>query len=443
MRDKKNVNLKGSGFAQRLATLREKLHLTKTDLANKAGLSYRTIHDLERERRDHIQEKTLMLLSEALDVSVDELLNRGANSNGRTGTAPGSAPVHRRLRIWLLAGFACLLLAGAAYGWHFARSHPQWTVDKNRTLTVRDVVFGTRLWGFSPDIKVGSCLLSPWRKDHLLVAITSDAINGGCLLNLDLATGDTIWVMRPDIDAAIRAFGAEDVLAANFACRFVTPIDVAGDGVPELAVTFIHRLYYPSLACLVNAEGHMISQYAVKGHIIDTFVGDLDGDGREEFVGAGTNNAKAYNGASIIELDGDHWSGASIDSLCNPWSSEPDSALYRLVLPGFPPPCMDLMQQTRLHAREFRTHRNPDNTINFSLCVGSSVPDHADMIVFLDHQLHPLDCEPSDYFREKWFSQWPDSLTTADRPNGPAWWTTWLTTAKRFEAGHWPPPSGM
>ena len=66
-RNSKNVALP-PGFAARLRKLREARNLSKTDLADKAGPTYRTVQNLETNRHKRAQEKTLMGLAEGTEV---------------------------------------------------------------------------------------------------------------------------------------------------------------------------------------------------------------------------------------------------------------------------------------------------------------------------------------------------------------------------------------
>jgi transcriptional regulator with XRE-family HTH domain len=61
-------------FGDRLRALREAAGLTKTELASKAGLSYRAVHNLETDCHLRVLQKTVMVLAEALGVSCDVLL---------------------------------------------------------------------------------------------------------------------------------------------------------------------------------------------------------------------------------------------------------------------------------------------------------------------------------------------------------------------------------
>ena len=91
-----NIDLRGLDFPQRLRSLRERLHLSQSDLAQRAGLSYRTIHDLELGKRAKAQEKTLLLLAEALGISVSDLVGNDSGTDIAFSAKSGNRK--RRLR---------------------------------------------------------------------------------------------------------------------------------------------------------------------------------------------------------------------------------------------------------------------------------------------------------------------------------------------------------
>lgn len=433
----KNVNVSGVGFPKRLNALREAKRLSKSDLADKAGLSYRTIHDLESGKRRRVQEKTLLLLAEALDVPVEELLAEPEAAGAPDSPdSPDAARPSRRIPRWLVAGSALLIVLALAGGylWHRSGVNADWDLDQGR-LVVRDEILGTKLWEISGNEQmVTSCLVSPWDSRHLLVGTSHAAPEGGRLLCLERASGDTVWAVEPDIPAVVRAFGPEHVMSARFTCQRPQVADLDGDGLPEVIAPFVHGKYFPHAICVVNDDGLLRAQYANKGHVYDIEVVDLDGDGKDEILAAGTTNNDAYRGATLFVLDDRHFNGASVDSQCNPSSGEPDSALVRVVLPNFPEPYMGLMQIMQISAGHWQVFKDVDGKTQLSVVV--SCGDPLDKItVFLDAELRPLRAEADDSFLQHEIAQWPDSLKTGTGPGDPAWLAEWFAGHLRFEVG--------
>ncbi len=71
---RRNLDVSDGLVASRLQALRRSRGLGKSELADRAGVTYRTVHDLERGRRPRVQEKTLMLIAKGLEIPVAELL---------------------------------------------------------------------------------------------------------------------------------------------------------------------------------------------------------------------------------------------------------------------------------------------------------------------------------------------------------------------------------
>jgi transcriptional regulator with XRE-family HTH domain len=428
----KNIDLTRGDFPARLGRLREDRHLSKGDLAERTGLTYRTIHDIENGKRKRVQEKTLLLIAGALDLSLDELLN------GDHGEGPAPAPARRSGRaLWIraavLAGVGMLVAGGVL--WWVGRDQATWTLEDGH-LEVRHALLGIPLWGSHQDEAVHSCEDSPWDSDHLIITRARESHLGGVVQCVERATGEVLWTVGPDLDALTAAFGEEIVMSAGFSARTEGYPDVEGDGDPELLVRFTHGRYYPTAICLVDRDGTVRSHYASKGHVLTLAHEDIDGDGREEVVAGGTNNDPDYQGAQLFILDDVHAHGATVDSLCTPASPMPDSSLVRVILPQFPAPYMEQMTATRLAAWNVQIFRSPEGKARLSCEVGGPDPRQR-MLVHFDEGLRPVGAEPSDKFREVARAEWPDSLLAAPGPTDRVWVTEWLARHHRFEAGHW------
>jgi len=429
----KNIDIGRGNFPDRLRQIREDHHLSKGDLAERSGLTYRTIHDIEQGKRKRVQEKTLLMIARALEISLDELLN------GDVPPELAAAPATTNRGLWIRAAvlsFAGIFTLGILLWWVGVNNAP-WTLEDG-DLVVRHGTLGTKLWSTPHDEEVATCEESAWDPERLILVRARTSRYGGVVQCVERSSGEVHWTVGPDVDALVAAFGEEDVLAAGFSCRTFGYPDMQGDGDPELLVKFTHGMYYPTAICLVGRDGTVRSQYCTKGHVMSLVYADLDGDGRDEVVGGGTNNAKAYQGAMLFILDDGHASGASVDERCDPWSTEPDSALVRVVLPQFPEPYMEQLAATRLGAWDLQVFRNPNGETRLSCNVGGPDPEQR-ILVHFDAQLNPIGAEPTDKFREIALSEWPDSLTVGTGPTDPVWLARWLQNCRRFEAGHWPP----
>ena len=421
--------------------MRESLHLTQADLGEKAGLSYRTVHDLELGKRQRVQEKTLMLLAQAMDVSLEDLLGHLHGSPETCGDPRGEVhpesrhPALRRLGL-VAAALAVLLTGGGIFARGLALRHADFTVD-GHTLTVRDALLGIRLWGIADPPGVNRCRLAPWSSSTLLVSLTGTTPDGQNILALDRATGDTLWIAHPDLGAVRAAFGAEVFDGGNLSGSRLIPADLDGDGEPEIIAGFTHSSNYPFILCWIGRDGRIRGQYANHGHFNDLVAIDLDGDGKDELIASGTNNARVYAGATVAILDETHFLGASVDSFSHPASAEPDSALVRLVVPNFPDPFMQGLKSLRFHARNLHVHSAQDGRCDISVEFGPN--QNMIGILHLDERLEPRGVVLKDNFLENMHGLFPDSLIAGTGPADPDWLAAWLAGYHRFEAGNRPP----
>lgn len=414
-------------FPSRLRGLRTERGYAESELGTRAGLTYKTIRDLEMGKRRRVMERTILVLAEALGLTVDELLN--GTGERPTTTAPRSRYL-RAVLSGVAIALAVVLLIGVGAAW-YARDHAQWEVGRD-VLTVRDPIFGFTLWERETDAWFTFCEESPWSSRWLIVGLGSKSPAGGRVLCLERTTGDTVWSVGPDVDAVVRAFGPADVYAANFRATIPRTANLDGDGTPDLVIRFIHGLYYPCVMAWIDQSGRLVAQYANKGHVADYKVIDCNGDGLDEVVCWGTNNSPAYQGGTLFVLDAAHWRGASIDDACNPESSEPDSSALRVVVPQYPEPYMDVMGTRRLGIYGLQAYRGPDGDTMFSAGIGSK-KEHTVVVTF-DRHLRPTGASPTDGFLGRIRAEWPDSLV-ASGPADQVWLARWLAGHKRFAAG--------
>ena len=426
----KNVDISGCHIPGRLKKLRERHKLTLADLAERAGLSYRTVLDLERGRRERVQAKTLMLLAEALSVDYEDFI---VPETPEEASARAVAPGRLRVGHWVGIALVGLVITAALVG--LTRLEPaQFELDRGlQRLIARDDLIGRRIWSRSFGDRIRFCEISPRNKNVVLVGLFGDQVEGGYMAGLDRATGRTLWRVRPDLDALAAAFG-EDAYSANYSCSHLTSPDLDGDGEPEIVVRFCHASLYPNALCFVGPGGELESQYASRGHIAGLHVVDLDRDGKDELVAYGTNNCTDYQGATVLVLDERHRSGATVDAACPAVVAAVDSALVRLVLPKFPDPYMERMGARRSEVKQLKSHVRQDGRIGLVATVSVNREDV--LFVELDDALHPLSCGVLDAFLGRVEKEgWPPELINGTGPPDPAWREAWLARHVRFEVG--------
>ncbi len=78
---------------------------------------------------------------------------------------------------------------------------------------------------------------------------------------------------------------------------------------PCIVASSAHAIWWPNQIALLDSNGKVLSEYWHSGRLDSMTLADLDGDGREEIVAAGTNNG--YLQATLVVLDPDRVSGAS------------------------------------------------------------------------------------------------------------------------------------
>ena len=80
----------------------------------------------------------------------------------------------------------------------------------------------------------------------------------------------------------------------------------------RIVVSSHHHLFYPHQIAIVDTNGKTISEYWHSGMLEYLTLADLDGDGHEEIIASGISNG--YREATLIVLDPDHVSGASLEA---------------------------------------------------------------------------------------------------------------------------------
>lgn len=332
----KNIDISDPGFPGRLTAARERVGLSKTGLAERAGLAYRTVHNLESGRLTKAQEKTLLLLCEALGLPFSELVAGQADVDPGPDAPPTAIKAIRAAgprRRWLL--IACLVaIVGAALilmtdGRLRSRAEIETT---EYGIVAREPLFRRVLWRV--DTRAPRFLiLAPWSDDQLIVAVTLG--DGSRLLCLDRKTGREIWRTGPDFARTDAAFGY-DAFARHVVCSEVRPADIDGDGQPELLTIFRNAYDYAHCLAIVDRTGALRHQYATWGRISHVQCRELDLVPGQEIVLTAADPGPDRQRAALIVLDKQHFAGAAVDPARFPGSTIGDSSRARVVFPEFP-----------------------------------------------------------------------------------------------------------
>lgn len=80
----------------------------------------------------------------------------------------------------------------------------------------------------------------------------------------------------------------------------------------RIILSSYHLPYYPNQIAVVDTNGKLISEYWHSGHLDYMNLADVDGDGKQEIVASGISNG--YRQATLVVLDVDHASGASVET---------------------------------------------------------------------------------------------------------------------------------
>jgi transcriptional regulator with XRE-family HTH domain len=443
MRHSRSVDLSSTRFPDLVTAGRTERGWSKADLAAKAGLSTKVIHQIESRSRSRFFEKTLMLVADALGAGLEELLRPADDTQAAAAldappsdvaqkklltSLPHQDGIKRRRRrtFSLLAAFfaaTILLVAGT----QLLSSSPVVKIPRveihDRTVRVSDPAGGKLIWTRAFEAKVKQAEPSPWKDGSVVVGLGHDTPNGGKVLLLDGRKGATIWERSPDVELAARAFGHEilDNLA-GFSQNQMRSVDLNGDGRPELAVSFFHIRHYPSCVMLIDRNGTVIGEYFNRGHVYDMLAVDLDGNGRQALVCGGCNNKEPYHGGAVFILDREHCRGAAVDPYNGGNLDVGDGSRSRILLPAFEPQMMQWLGAARLAPERIMASASLEGDINLVVSVGY---DGLIMHLILDASLNPLALRPTDIVPMT-VSSWPVDDPANYGPNCPRWREQWL-----------------
>ncbi len=421
------VDIVRMGLPALIRKLRSDRQLTQSQLANKAGLTYRTVHDLESGRRVRAQEQTLILLAKALDLTYEELLE-GFQHRVPSTDAHSARPRH--LGVWLAVVLVVVVfLVGSLLVRSTSASRAYIQVDGG-TVSVMDGLLHNELWRSVANSNISVCERSPRSDRVLLLGRRGNAHDGGSLEARSLATGKIQWSYTPELAPAIAAFGPEVMSTGRMGCSWAGPIDMDGDGHSEILALFGHSLYYPNCLARLDAKGRILNTYWCRGAIYDVLAIDVDNDSKDEAYLCGTYNSPAYQGATIIVLDEDHFRGVAVDTSTSGSALPDDGSLLRVIYPHFPEPLMSALEISRIEIRELETQLMANQRVQFIARAGTTTRTS---ILTLNPDLRILEFGISDDLAVQ--CSRIDSLPGSVTGDHTAWVLPWLKTRVRISKG--------
>jgi DNA-binding Xre family transcriptional regulator len=242
----KNVRIRGTAFAANLERLRLQSNLSKTDLAQATGLSWRTIDNYSKDRFEFAQESALLRIAEVLEVSLEDLF----------------APCEKKRAIYGQPVFLFAVIMAFAL------------VSGLALRSLRDVDHieilenSVRLPG--GELKFQSTIVAwaqnTWAdRDVLVIGKLGNSEKYGSVLAIDVVSAEVLWEHRPDKETLKQVFPTDKVTQGDFYAHTLSLTDLDGDGVKEVAAAMRHNMFYPSYLTVIDNSGHVESTYYCAG----------------------------------------------------------------------------------------------------------------------------------------------------------------------------------
>jgi transcriptional regulator with XRE-family HTH domain len=450
------VDVSSVAFRERLRARMRERGLNEAALARRAGVEESALRAILLGIRAREDRAVIERVAAVLDTDADGLLTGAAPATAsRADSTPRGrppAPARGPLRFPLSIA-AVILVAGGTWLFRDARRvEPRVACECERAgVEVRNARDGRALWHRQTGAQVAVCTAGPWRDHRVAIyALRPFHTAGGRLVVRDLARGDSLWAYSPD-PAPVRALYPDDIASTGTfspnaahstgrACDRLVFADFDGDGDDDLAMRWQWEPWYPSLVeWLVRDRGRpghfrRRGAYYTSGRVQSVRAVDVDGDGRPELLCTCTNNASAYQGAMVILLDAEHWSGASADSLAlaSHWragGNAVDSCRARVVFPHMAEIVMTFLPAQRLDAVA-ATVRQVGGKTEIDVVVGADAHLPC-VVVTLDAALAPLGVRVTPEFRER-LATAPAGVREAFTDEALA---AWLAKHRRFGAG--------
>lgn len=367
---KKNITISRRAFSLRLQSIREAQRLTRSELAQKAGVTYRTILNLESGKRDRIQEKTLLLLSEALQVDRVLLLKGDSYADGDSSQLRRRERQLQKPAIYLI--LASLLAASSLMLlWWTPSDFITVTYDSD---TLKGIAFGfIPKWSTSHSMPISQCEVFD-SEDGRIILCSLKQSNGkdSKLCAYRIADGSMVWEYSPDLKEISLIFGSELANSGAFLFKAILRGDLDGDHYDDAIVHLQHHKWYPSGVLWVEPDTGIKSSYYHSGHLYEFNFGDIDDDGKQEVIVGGTNNTETYRGGTMFILDDTHFSGAAVDPIGHAGISVEDQSFKRIVFPEFESRIMKLnSKHSRINVFDIAAQKGLDGRVSYIVNVGT------------------------------------------------------------------------
>lgn len=426
-----NVDVSCSDLHVRLPLIRQSRGMSRQDLADKARLCERTIRQIETGRRSALQEKTLLLIADALGLELSDLVQVPGSRDDEIAASPRSTDAREPILTGKLARFRFLAGIGAVIVFTvvvlglaaFRRDDNMEILRRGDAVVGVETEHGKALWTRNFQAKIEFLEASPWGDQGALVGLGFDAPDGGRILLLDRRTGQMIWELGPDPGKVAAAYGEGILDGLHLFGPIVHQfLDFDGDGQREIAIAFIHMRNYPCVVMIARRDGTLLGEYINPGHVYSMKAADLDQDGRDELVCAGASNVPGFSGGTVFLLDAEHCDGATTVSLDDPTLVQ-DQGLARIFIPGFDREIMDFLDVTRLDTDSISIASSVDGNCRIVVRTGTM---QLGLHLFLDEDLKPLAVRPSDNVA-RCVREWPVDNPDSFGPASADWLNQWFS----------------
>jgi hypothetical protein len=397
----------------RLASAAATAGLDARALARKARLSHRVVRDVLSGARRRADRSTIEKMCRALKIPPPEPARAGDASVTPAARGPGRRAVAIVLAV-ILVGVVIALATRRGF------TPAIGLASDGRWISVVDSASGNPAWQVEHDSRVKPIAIG--RSGNTRSVYYGLETPDEFLLYARAArSGELRWGYRPDAAMFRRVFGSDVIGGADLKVARIRPRDLDGDGREDVVAVIHHVPWYPSAVVFIAHDGRVLSTYYVCGSVDDVVFFDLDGDGRDECLAYGPNNATALRAAMICVLDWRAGDGASIDSLSAPTHFDPgcplrDTARARVLFPAFGAADMDRLAAVRLTVSRVACEPG-DSGPRIIADVGAHGTEY--LRVVMDAAFRPLSTEAAPELARR-VASWPDGGQFL-RERVPAW----------------------